>query len=130
MGFCLLNNAAIAAEAARRAGAERVLILDWDVHHGNGTQDIFAARDDVLYMSVHQYPVLSGHRRGRRGRRRRRARAPPSTARCPAGQGDADYGAVFHDLFLPAARALRARADHRLGRVRRARARSAGRTCA
>src|SRR4029079_11585517 len=49
MGFCLLNNAAIAAEAARRAGAARVLIVDWDVHHGNGTQDIFADRDDVMY---------------------------------------------------------------------------------
>ena len=60
MGFCLLNNAAIAAEAARRAGAARVLIVDWDVHHGNGTQDIFAERDDVMYMSVHQFPFYPG----------------------------------------------------------------------
>ncbi|HUK63645.1 MAG TPA: histone deacetylase family protein, partial [Dongiaceae bacterium] len=60
MGFCLLNNAAIAAEAARGLGAARVLVLDWDVHHGNGTQDIFAARPDVMYMSVHQYPFYPG----------------------------------------------------------------------
>jgi acetoin utilization deacetylase AcuC-like enzyme len=106
MGFCLLNNAAIAAEAARRAGAGRVLIVDWDVHHGNGTQDIFAAREDVLYMSVHQYPFYPGTGAARdvgvgagRG----------ATVNCPlpGGQGDADYGVVFHDLFLPAARAFR-----------------------
>jgi len=106
MGFCLLNNAAIAAEAARRAGAERVLIVDWDVHHGNGTQDIFAARDDVLYMSVHQYPFYPGtgaaHEIGVGAGRGATINCP-----LPGGQGDADYGAVFHDLFLPAARAFR-----------------------
>ena len=126
MGFCLLNNAAIAAEAARRAGAARVLIVDWDVHHGNGTQDIFAARDDVLYMSVHQYPFYPGTGAADEvGRGAGRG----ATVNCPlpGGQGDADYGAVFHDLFLPAARALRARPGDRLGRLRRARARSAGR---
>jgi acetoin utilization deacetylase AcuC-like enzyme len=105
MGFCLFNNAAIAAEAARRRGARRVLVLDWDVHHGNGTQHIFEARDDVLYMSSHQYPFYPG------------TGAPTEvgvgagrgfTVNCalPAGQTDADYGAVFHDLFLPAARAF------------------------
>ena len=56
MGFCLINNAAVAAEAARRAGAERVLILDFDVHHGNGTQEIFWERGDVLVGSVHVDP--------------------------------------------------------------------------
>ena len=65
------TTSAIAAEAARRAGAARVLIVDWDVHHGNGTQDIFAARDDVLYMSVHQYPFYPGTGAAARGRRRR-----------------------------------------------------------
>jgi acetoin utilization deacetylase AcuC-like enzyme len=103
MGFCLFNNAAIAAEAARRAGAERVLIVDWDVHHGNGTQDAFAERPDVLYMSVHQYPFYPGTGAAEEigvgagiGR----------TVNCPlpGRQGDADYGVVFHDLFLPAAR--------------------------
>ncbi len=106
MGFCLLNNAAIAAEAARRAGAARVLIVDWDVHHGNGTQDIFAARDDVLYMSVHQFPFYPGtgaaHEVGAGAGRGATVNCP-----LPGGQGDADYGAVFHDLFLPAARAFR-----------------------
>ena len=106
MGFCLLNNAAIAAEAARRAGAARVLIVDWDVHHGNGTQDIFAARDDVLYMSVHQFPFYPGTGAAREvGAGAGRG----ATVNCPlpGGQGDADYGAVFHDLFLPVARAFR-----------------------
>ena len=105
MGFCLFNNVAIAAEAAVRRGAERVLVLDWDVHHGNGTQDSFYARRDVLYQSVHQYPLYpgtgaaleqgSGIGRG-------------FTVNCPlpAGQTDADYGAVFYDLFLPIALAF------------------------
>jgi len=61
MGFCLFNNAAIAAAHARAAcGAERVLILDWDVHHGNGTAEIFDSRDDVLYASIHQSPLYPG----------------------------------------------------------------------
>ena len=61
MGFCLLNNVAIAAQHALDAwGARRVLILDWDVHHGNGTNDIFAARDDVLFCSIHQSPMYPG----------------------------------------------------------------------
>lgn len=61
MGFCLFNNAAVAAAHARSAcGAERVLILDWDVHHGNGTAEIFDSRDDVLYASIHQSPLYPG----------------------------------------------------------------------
>jgi acetoin utilization deacetylase AcuC-like enzyme len=106
MGFCLFNNAAIAAEAARRLGAARVMILDWDVHHGNGTQHIFQSRRDVLYASSHQFPFYPG------------TGAPDEigtgdgvgfTVNCalPAGQADADYGAVFHDLFLPAGRAFK-----------------------
>jgi acetoin utilization deacetylase AcuC-like enzyme len=59
MGFCLLNNVAIAA-AALRAMGERVLILDWDVHHGNGTQQIFWDTSDVLYVSTHQWPFYPG----------------------------------------------------------------------
>src|SRR3712207_7094415 len=54
MGFCLLNHAAVAAEYARSRGVERVAILDWDVHHGNGTQDIFYGDGQVLYLSAHQ----------------------------------------------------------------------------
>jgi acetoin utilization deacetylase AcuC-like enzyme len=61
MGFCLFNNVAVAAEAAiRRLGAERVLILDWDVHHGNGTEEIFSGRDDVLFVSIHQEGIYPG----------------------------------------------------------------------
>jgi len=61
MGFCLFNNAAVAAtHALAECGAERVLILDWDVHHGNGTEEIFSASPDVLYASIHQWPLYPG----------------------------------------------------------------------
>jgi acetoin utilization deacetylase AcuC-like enzyme len=61
MGFCFLGNAAVAAERARSAhGAERVLILDWDVHHGNGTESIFAADPGVLFVSIHEWPLYPG----------------------------------------------------------------------
>jgi acetoin utilization deacetylase AcuC-like enzyme len=59
MGFCLLNSIAVAA-ASRTARGERVLIVDWDVHHGNGTQDIFWNEPDVLYVSTHQHPLYPG----------------------------------------------------------------------
>jgi acetoin utilization deacetylase AcuC-like enzyme len=106
MGFCLLNNVAIAAEAGRRLGAQRVLIVDWDVHHGNGTQHLFEKRRDVLFASSHQYPFYPG------------TGAPEEvglgegagfTVNCglPPGTDDADFAAVFHDLFLPIAQAYR-----------------------
>src|SRR5437867_4989913 len=61
MGFCLFNNAAIAARYAQAGyGAERVLIIDWDVHHGNGTQEIFWTDPTVFYFSTHQYPYYPG----------------------------------------------------------------------
>jgi acetoin utilization deacetylase AcuC-like enzyme len=60
MGFCLFNNVAVAATEALEAGAERVLVLDWDVHHGNGTEEIFAADPRVLYISIHQWPLYPG----------------------------------------------------------------------
>lgn len=106
MGFCLLNNVAIAAEAARRQGAERVLILDWDVHHGNGTQAAFWERRDVLYQSVHQFPYYPGT-------------GAPREVGAGAGEGytvniglpggcnDADYAMLFHEVFLPVAQAYR-----------------------
>jgi len=60
-GFCLFNNVAVAAAHALAAcGAERVLVLDWDVHHGNGTEEIFAASRDVLFASIHQWPLYPG----------------------------------------------------------------------
>jgi acetoin utilization deacetylase AcuC-like enzyme len=60
MGFCLLNTVAIAAAHAIAQGLDRVAILDWDVHHGNGTQDIFYGRSDVLFCSIHQSPFYPG----------------------------------------------------------------------
>ncbi|MDX6586734.1 MAG: hypothetical protein QOI31_1207 [Solirubrobacterales bacterium] len=60
MGFCLVNHAAIAAEHARTRGADRVLIFDWDVHHGNGTEEIFKASEHVLYASIHGWPLYPG----------------------------------------------------------------------
>ena len=61
MGFCLFNNVAVAAtHAIAECGAERVLVLDWDVHHGNGTEAIFAESDEVLYISIHQSPLYPG----------------------------------------------------------------------
>jgi acetoin utilization deacetylase AcuC-like enzyme len=61
MGFCLFNNAAIAARYAQeKYGVERVLIIDWDVHHGNGTQEIFWTDPTVFYFSTHQYPYYPG----------------------------------------------------------------------
>ena len=61
MGFCLFNNVAVAsAHAIAELGAERVLVLDWDVHHGNGTEAIFYGSREVLYMSIHQSPLYPG----------------------------------------------------------------------
>jgi acetoin utilization deacetylase AcuC-like enzyme len=60
MGFCLLNNIAIATRHAQSLGLERILIVDFDVHHGNGTQDIFERDEDVLYLSTHQTGIYPG----------------------------------------------------------------------
>jgi len=61
MGFCIFNNAAVAVRHAQKAhGIERVLIVDWDVHHGNGTQDIFYGDGSVLFFSTHQWPLYPG----------------------------------------------------------------------
>ncbi|MBV8762293.1 MAG: histone deacetylase [Deltaproteobacteria bacterium] len=101
MGFCLINNVAVAAAAARAAGAARVAILDWDVHHGNGTQDIFWNDPNVLYMSVHQFPYYpgSGAPTELGGEA---ARGATINVGLPAGSRDADYMAVFDHVFLPA----------------------------
>ena len=71
MGFCLFNNVAVAARhAVDRLGLARVLIVDWDVHHGNGTQDAFYSEEQVYFFSSHRVSVLSGNRRRRRNRNR------------------------------------------------------------
>jgi acetoin utilization deacetylase AcuC-like enzyme len=102
MGFCLFNNVAIAAEAALKQGASRVLVLDWDVHHGNGTQHSFEARRDVLFMSSHQFPYYPGTGACEEDGTGEGKGFTVNVA-LPGGQGDADYGAVFQDVFLPAA---------------------------
>jgi acetoin utilization deacetylase AcuC-like enzyme len=103
MGFCLLNNVAIAARyAQRRYRAERVMIVDWDVHHGNGTQDIFYADPSVFFFSTHQWPLYPGT--GRADETGEGA-GEGSTMNFPfpAGSGrDQILGALRHSL-LPAA---------------------------
>jgi acetoin utilization deacetylase AcuC-like enzyme len=100
MGFCLLNNVAAAAAAARAQGAARVAILDWDVHHGNGTQDIFWDDPNVLYLSVHQFPFYPGTGAATELGGTSAIGATVNVG-LPAGCGDAEYAAVFDHVFLP-----------------------------
>jgi acetoin utilization deacetylase AcuC-like enzyme len=106
MGFCLLNNVAIAARAARAAGAERVAIFDWDVHHGNGTQEVFWRDPSVLYISVHQYPFYPGT-----GAADEVGEAEGEGATLnvplPAGTDDAGYTVAFEHAVAPALRSFR-----------------------
>ncbi len=100
MGFCLLNNVAIAAEALRRQG-QRVAIVDWDVHHGNGTESIFWEEPDVLYASLHQHPAYPGTGRasdvgGGSGR------GATVNAPLPPGAGGSAAIAAIDDLIGPA----------------------------
>ncbi len=101
MGFCLFNNVAIAArKAIRFFGVDKVLIIDFDVHHGNGTQESFYGSTSVLYFSTHQYPFYPGTGRlsetGAPG-------AEGYTVNCPlrGGKNDGQYVAVFRSLLVP-----------------------------
>jgi acetoin utilization deacetylase AcuC-like enzyme len=106
MGFCLINNVAVAAAAARAKGAARVAILDWDVHHGNGTQHMFEDDPTVLYLSSHQYPYYPGT--GGPGEVGTGAgRGATVNVGLPAGCGDAEYAVVFDEVFVPALRRFR-----------------------
>ena len=103
MGFCLLNTAAVAAAGALARGLDRVLIVDWDVHHGNGTQDAFYATDRVLYCSIHQSPLYPGT--GAADETGIGAGAD-CTLNVPVhpGAGDETYVRLFDDVMLPRAR--------------------------
>jgi acetoin utilization deacetylase AcuC-like enzyme len=103
MGFCLFNNVAVAAQnAIRKHGLERVLIVDWDVHHGNGTQDYFYDTDDVLFFSVHQYPFYPGT--GAAGETGMGAgKGYTVNVPLPAGVGDDGYIRVFDEVLASVA---------------------------
>jgi acetoin utilization deacetylase AcuC-like enzyme len=100
MGFCLLNNVAVAAAHAVARGVRRVAVVDWDVHHGNGTQEMFFEDPRVLYISTHQYPFYPGTGDvGESGQGDGRG----YTVNVPltAGGGDAVYTAAFERVILP-----------------------------
>ncbi len=104
MGFCIFNNTVIAAHYARNIyGLERIMVVDWDVHHGNGTQDAFYTDPGILFISLHQqnwYPKLSGEldQVGRGAGTGYTVNIP-----LPAGTGDRGYRAAFEQLVLPVA---------------------------
>ncbi|MBN8612204.1 MAG: histone deacetylase, partial [Deltaproteobacteria bacterium] len=101
MGFCLLNNVAIAARAAQRAGARRIAIVDWDAHHGNGTQDVFEDDSEVLFVSLHQWPLYPGT--GAPGEiGRDAALGKTMNLAMPPGASRADYDLAFQRAVLPA----------------------------
>ncbi|MBI2830020.1 MAG: histone deacetylase [Chloroflexi bacterium] len=104
MGFCLFNNIAIAAKCAlTRYNLERVAIIDFDVHHGNGTQEAFYAEPRVLYVSTHQYPYYPGTgwvaETGASAAKGTKVNIP-----LPSGCGDVEYRQVFEQVIAPIVR--------------------------
>ena len=96
MGFCLFDNIAIAARSAQaELGVERVAIVDWDVHHGNGTQAIFQGDDSVLFVSLHQWPLYPGS-----GGPDEQAETTVNVP-LPEGCGDAEYARAFEEIVEP-----------------------------
>lgn len=107
MGFCLFNNIAVGARwAIRKLGVQRVMIIDWDLHHGNGTQKSFYQQDTVLYCSLHQYPLYPGTGalpESGQGKGRGYTVNIPLTA----GRDDEEYARIINELVVPLARAYR-----------------------
>ena len=102
MGFCLFNNVALAARRAQSLGLARVAIVDWDVHHGNGTEDLFAADPSVLFVSLHQddlYPVGRGRVEDRGAGE---GLGTTVNVPLPAGSGDATYLRALDEVVVPA----------------------------
>ncbi len=102
-GFCLFNNIAVAARHAQnKYKLERILIIDFDVHHGNGTQAVFYDEPGVLYISVHQYPHYPGTG-GTTETGSGQGRGTTINIPLPAGCGDGEYQRVFEQVIAPAA---------------------------
>lgn len=102
MGFCIFNNVAIGARHAQKMGLEKVLIVDWDVHHGNGTSAVFYDDRTVLYFSTHQFPHYPGTGRvkelGMDGAEGFTVNVP-----LPWGTGDSGYLTAFEEILMPVA---------------------------
>jgi acetoin utilization deacetylase AcuC-like enzyme len=107
MGFCLMNNVAVAAQAALdEFDLQRILVVDWDVHHGNGTQAIFYGLPQVLFFSTHQYPFYPGtgsmEEIGTGAGRGYTVNVP-----LPSGVGDEGFGRVYDEVLVPVAERFR-----------------------
>jgi acetoin utilization deacetylase AcuC-like enzyme len=98
MGFCIFNNVAVGARFAQKMGYQKVFIVDFDVHHGNGTQHIFEEDDSVYYFSTHQFPHYPGTGRDTE---RGRGKGEGFTYNIPMhyGSGDKEYFTAYHDLL-------------------------------
>ncbi len=104
MGFCLFNNIAVTARYLQREhGIGKVAIVDWDVHHGNGTQDIFYEDESVFFFSIHQSPLYPGTGSSRE-RGSGKAHGTTLNVPVPTGSGDDAYIKVFTDILIPALR--------------------------
>ena len=102
MGFCLFNNVAIGARyIQKKYKLSRILIIDWDAHHGNGTEEIFYEDDSIFYISLHQYPHYPGTG-SRESTGANRGKGYNLNIPMEAGSGDVEYTKVFYEKIVPA----------------------------